>query len=80
MFHTVSSMGKAKRRNLTKRNSSIYMTRESAISEVRKLSCEPCFERSKVEDLITLFGLSAEELSENGVSYEHIKGLRSVCY
>ena len=60
-------MGKAKKRILHKTNSNLYMTRESAVSE-----------SNTVSNLITLFGLSAEELSEAGVPYENLMALRSI--
>lgn len=33
---------------------------------------------AKTRDMITMFGLSAEELSEAGASYEELKALRGV--
>lgn len=67
-------MGKSKRRNLHKTNSSLFMTRESALSEVFDLLNINKFEtRQKARDLITLFGLEAEELTEAGVDYENVK-------
>lgn len=70
-------MGKAKKRLLHKTNSSLYMTRESAVNEVFNLLCEKTLPKVKAQDLITLFGLSAEELSEAGVSYENLKALET---
>lgn len=50
------------------------MTRESALSEVFDLLNINKFEtRQKARDLITLFGLEAEELTEAGVDYENVK-------
>ena len=67
-------MGKSKRRNLHKTNSSLFMTRESALCEVFDLLNKNKFEtRQKARDLITLFGLEAEELTEAGVDYENVK-------
>ncbi|HIQ88992.1 TPA: hypothetical protein IAA68_04110 [Candidatus Galligastranaerophilus faecipullorum] len=72
-------MGKAKKRILHKTNSSLYMTRESALNEVFSMIKKPKREsRVQALDLITLFGLSAEELSEAGVPYENIKALESI--
>lgn len=33
---------------------------------------------TETKDMITMFGLSAEELSEAGASYEELKALRGV--
>lgn len=33
---------------------------------------------TQTRDMITMFGLSAEELSEAGASYEEIKALRGI--
>ena len=52
------------------------MTRESALNEVFSMISKPKREaRVQALDLITIFGLSAEELSEEGVPYAHIKAL-----
>lgn len=65
-------MGKAKKRsiNLGKHNRISNLSREEAINIVvstRKKTDE-------VIDLITLFGLSAEELLEGGAQYEDVIG------
>ena len=79
MAQNVFQMGKAKKRILHKTNSSLYMTRESALNEVFSMIKKPKREsRVQALDLITLFGLSAEELSEAGVPYENIKALESI--
>lgn len=79
MFENNFQMGKAKKRSLHKTNSSLYMTRESALNEVFSMISKPKREaRVQALDLITLFGLSAEELSEAGVPYENIKALESI--
>ena len=47
------------------------MTRESAVSKVSDIIKRSIIKESNtVSNLITLFGLSAEELSEAGVPYE----------
>ena len=72
-------MGKAKKRILHKTNTNLYMTRESAVSKVTdiiKRSIKK--EQNTVSSLITLFGLSAEELSEAGVPYENLVALGSI--
>jgi len=72
-------MGKAKKRILHKTNSNLYMTRETAVtkvSEIIKKSIQK--ERADVSNLITLFGLSAEELSEAGVPYENLVALEAI--
>ena len=79
MAQNILQMGKAKKRILHKTNSSLYMTRESALNEVFSMIKKPKREsRVQALDLITLFGLSAEELSEAGVPYENIKALESI--
>ncbi len=72
-------MGKAKKRILHKTNSNLYMTRESAVSKVSDIINRSITkEQNTVSSLITLFGLSAEELSEAGVPYENLVALRSI--
>ncbi len=72
-------MGKAKKRILHKTNSNLYMTRESAVSKVSDIIKRSIIKESNtVSNLITLFGLSAEELSEAGVPYENLMALRSI--
>ena len=72
-------MGKAKKRILHKTNSNLYMTRESAVSKVSdNIKRSIIKESNTVSNLITLFGLSAEELSEAGVPYENLMALRSI--
>ena len=65
-------MGKSKQRSFRRGvNSPTYnMTREDAIVTVIKLLSENSRE---AENLITLFGLGAEELLEAGASYEIVK-------
>ncbi len=70
-------MGKAKKRILHKSNSNLYMTRESAVTKVSEL-VKKSIDNEPVLRLITLFGLSAEELSEAGVPYENLMALSSV--
>lgn len=72
-------MGKSKRRILHKTNSSMYMTRENAVSKVFSiLSNRKTNERIEAHKIITLFGLEAEELSEAGVDYENLKSLEGI--
>ncbi|MBR2068676.1 MAG: hypothetical protein IJ877_02830 [Candidatus Gastranaerophilales bacterium] len=74
-------MGKCKKRTLYNTNncSTRFMTREDAVSDVFKM-----FNRTKNIDIkkavntISLFGITAEELSEAGVSYENLNALGSV--
>ena len=73
-------MGKCKRRTLHKASTTPYfMTRETAVNNVFRMFSE---NKKKIDlkiamDTISLFGLSAEELSEAGVSYENLKALGS---
>ena len=72
-------MGKAKRRILHKTNTNLYMTRENAVLHVSDIIKRSVIkEQSSVSNLITLFGLSAEELSEAGVPYENLMALKSI--
>ena len=72
-------MGKSKRRifNKCKYLYQMSLRREDAIfGVVRNLKYDKFDEETR--DLITMFGLSAEELAEAGASYEELKVLRGV--
>lgn len=72
-------MGKAKKRILHKTNSNLYMTRETAVNKVSDIIKKSIEKDSKTAScLITLFGLSAEELSEAGVPYENLVALSNI--
>ncbi len=67
-------MGKAKKRNFDKCKHlyAMCMKREDAINKViERLNANIFDVESK--NLITLFGLQPEELSENGASWESVK-------
>ena len=70
-------MGKSKRRILHKgiNNKIANLKREDALSEVVK-ACNAKKVDDSTRDLISLFGLSAEELLESGAQYEDVIGLR----
>ena len=72
-------MGKSKKRSLhlgiNDRVESL--SREDAISEVVAL-LDKRSERNHACSLITLFGLSAEELLESGASYETVMSLQGI--
>lgn len=68
-------MGKSKKRILHKTNSSIFMTREGAVNRVLSIISSKKNDRIEAHNIITLFGLEAEELSEAGVDYENLKAL-----
>lgn len=72
-------MGKSKRRILhAGRNNQITnLTRESALEMVVK-SCNTKKIGDEIKDLITLFGLTSEELLEAGARYEDVLGLRGI--
>jgi len=85
------AMGKCKRRNMTRPCDTYFMTRETAVNNVfRMIEEASAAKKSKkktkktkpgikeVLSTISLFGLSAEELSEAGVAYENLKALGSV--
>ena len=74
-------MGKCKKRTLSGRRSAspYFMTRETAVNNVFKMFNE---NKKKIDlknamNTISLFGISAEELSEAGLSYENLKALGS---
>ncbi len=66
-------MGKAKKRSIAlgRHNQLTNLSREDAISIV----LEKIKNNESAEDIISLFGLSAEELLEAGADYESIKAL-----
>ncbi len=73
-------MGKCKKRTLTKSDSGYFMTRESAVNEIFNLIINTKKKKnaSNYKDavkMISLFGITAEELSEAGVPYENLKAL-----
>lgn len=72
-------MGKSKRRILhSGRNNQITnLKREDALAEVVR-ACEFKKIDDSIKNLITLFGLSAEELLEAGASYEDVLGLKGI--
>lgn len=76
-------MGKCKRRNLYKADlrTTCFMTREKAVNDIFKTITG----KVRVKDsfkhalkTISLFGISAEELSEAGVPYENLLALQNV--
>ncbi len=71
-------MGKCKRRTLYKSNTSYFMTRETAVNNIFKMFSEKSRKKTNFKsalDTISLFGISAEELTEAGLPYENIKAL-----
>jgi len=70
-------MGKSKRRILHKgiNDKITNLTREDALKNVVK-ACNAKKIDDGIKDLISLFGLSAEELLESGAQYEDVVGLR----
>ena len=73
-------MGKCKKRTLHKSNSSYFMTREMAVNRifnmVQSVSAKD-FNLKEAIDTVSLFGISAEELSEAGVPYEYLRAMES---
>ena len=63
-------MGKAKKRSLALgiKNKFSNLTREDAVSQIIK----NINQKTEAIELITLFGVSAEELLEAGASYEDV--------
>ena len=82
-YCTIKAMGKCKRRTLHKTNTSYFMTRETAVNNIFKMITDTSKKSKKSFDFrnalntISLFGISAEELSEAGVPYENLKALGS---
>lgn len=83
----MKAMGKCKRRSLYKSNTSYFMTRETAVNNIFKIITEDSkkryntkksFEFNQALATISLFGISAEELSEAGVPYENLKALSTI--
>lgn len=72
-------MGKSKRRILHKgiNNQITNLKREDALNDVVK-ACNAKKVDKEIKDIISLFGLSAEELLESGAQYEDVLGLRSI--
>ena len=73
-------MGKCIKRtiNNSKNNSIKFMTREDAVSSVFKTLKKKEIDFEHAVKTISLFGITAEELSEAGVSYENLKALGSL--
>ena len=72
-------MGKAKKRSLHLgiNDRITNLSREDAVQEVVNL-LDKRSERNQACSLITLFGLSAEELLEAGASYETVMSLQGI--
>lgn len=76
-------MGKCKKRTLRKSYSSnptYFMTREMAVNNVFNMLqhvTDKNFNLKEAIDTVSLFGISAEELSEAGVPYEYLKAMGS---
>ena len=77
-------MGKCKKRTLHKSNSSYFMTREMAVNNifnmVKNVSAKKFTKEFNIKEAIdtaSLFGISAEELSEAGVPYEYLSAMGS---
>lgn len=80
-------MGKAKKRNFQNcintggalgslpANLTRQKATELAIQKIKENSLD-----NEAKDIITLFGITAEELSEAGASYEDLIALKSVLY
>lgn len=75
-------MGKCKKRTFYKSNSCYSMTREDALNNIiEKMDGKNSKARAipkETFDMISLFGFSAEELSEAGMPYENLKALGSL--
>ena len=71
-------MGKAKKRNLhIRQNGLTTMSREQAVKEIISRIKSADF-GPETKDVIGLFGISAEELSEAGATYEELKALGQI--
>lgn len=71
-------MGKSKSRILRKgkNNQITRITRETAVSEAAKFLNTN--NTTEARDLITMFGLSAEEVLEAGANYEAVVSLKNI--
>ncbi len=71
-------MGKSKTRILRKgiNNQITRLSREDAINNVIKYFNDNNL--TKAHDLITMFGLDAEEILEAGASYEHVVAMKNI--
>lgn len=69
--------GRQKKRLLLHSDRSFFMKREDALKEIlSSLKKNPTDTNAK--KLISLFGITAEELSEEGLSYEMLRALDGV--
>ncbi len=73
-------MGKAKKRSLHLgiNDRITNLSREDAILEVVKLLNSKICDNQRVYELITLFGMFAEELLEAGATYESVMSLQGI--
>lgn len=71
-------MGKSKSRIFRKgiQNQLPKITREDAISEIVKFLEEQKYNNAK--DLISMFGITADEILEAGASYESVVSIKNV--
>ena len=69
-------MGKAKRRSIALgiHNQITNLTRDDAIN----MTIEKLSKGEDVTELVTLFGLKAEELLEAGLEYEYVKAIEGI--
>lgn len=77
----IIAMGKCKKRTLYNSNndSTKFMTREEAVSSVFNIfNKKTKINIKRAVDTISLFGITAEELGEAGMSYENLQMLSSV--
>ena len=72
-------MGKALKRGMHKSKNIPFesLSRDDAINKVVK-GLKNTNKNENIEDLITLFGLSSEELLESGASYEEVKSVSGI--
>ena len=70
-------MGKSKKRIIHKGKNLQFtnLTREEAVKTTAELLKS---DKKEAYSLITLFGLTAEEILEAGASYEDVKGMESL--
>ena len=69
-------MGKEKKRSIAlgKHNQITNLTRDDAIN----MTIEKLSKGEDVTELVTLFGLKAEELLEAGLEYEYVKAIEGI--
>ena len=72
-------MGKAKKRNFSKNKDNIapVLKRQDVVCEIILAIRKNCVS-DEIKRLISLFGITAEELSEAGASFEELSAVKNI--